>query len=118
MFTALKPLSEYDAPAPFRMPSYASVMGDFHKVQPILGRVRLLLATSVLAAVPRCGLYRLASREEPFFDLKKNSPPSRMLTRISRHCRTPRPTRPRPRLPSCKCLDRRQRVVYITIDLD
>lgn len=30
MFTALhRPQSEYDAPAPFAMPSYASVMGDF-----------------------------------------------------------------------------------------
>lgn len=30
MFTTLhKPLSEYDAPAPFAMPSYASVMGQF-----------------------------------------------------------------------------------------
>ena len=37
MFTALynhKSQSEYDAPAPFRMPSAASVMGDFHQVSP------------------------------------------------------------------------------------
>ena len=34
MFTALhRPQSEYDAPAPFAMPSYASVMGDFNHVR-------------------------------------------------------------------------------------
>ena len=33
MFTALhKPQSEYDAPAPFAMPSYASVMSQFNQV--------------------------------------------------------------------------------------
>lgn len=36
MFTNLrnKNISEYDSPAPFQMPSAASVMGDFHKVSP------------------------------------------------------------------------------------
>ena len=34
MFTALhRPQSEYDAPAPFAMPSYASVMGQFNHVR-------------------------------------------------------------------------------------
>lgn len=33
MFTALhRPNGEYDAPAPFAMPSYASVMGEFNHV--------------------------------------------------------------------------------------